>query len=80
MIEKNEDSIFASLSIKYPFTSKIGRSISVLLNHGIVILTFLGYLLTLTFMRRSVLNLISFVLLLLLLASYLIGGIRVLLK
>ena len=60
--------------------SKITTSLGVLLNHGIVILAFLGYLLTLTFMRRSILNLISFLLLLLLLASYLSGGMKVFLK
>lgn len=79
-ISKNEDSILASLTIKFPFSSKVTKFLGIMINHGIVILAFLSYLLTLTFMRRSILNLISLVLLLCLLASYLTGGIKVLLK
>jgi len=68
------------LDEKYPRIAKVTRFLSVIFNHSIVILTFLGYLLTLTFMRRSILNLVSFIILLLLLASYLVNGIKTFLK
>ncbi len=50
------------------------------MNQCVVILTFLAYVLLLTFIRRSVLNLISFLIILSLLCAYLNKGMIKLLK
>ena len=79
-IEKNSERSEKLISIKNPRLYFFYKCYNILENHLIVIITFLLYLILIFSVRRSFLNLISLVLILILLGMYLNKGLTILLK
>lgn len=74
-IQEQELDCIKDLYYKSPTTKKIFTTIDILINHCIIIFTFLLFLLILVFMRRSFLNLVSLMLVLTVICTYMSRGI-----
>lgn len=64
------------LYYKSPIIKKIFTTLDILINHCVIIFTFLLFMLILVYIRRSLLNLISLMLVLIVICSYMSKGIN----
>lgn len=74
-IKEKELECIKELYYKSPTTKKIFTTVDILINHCVIIFTFLLFLLILVFIRRSFLNLVSLMLVLVVICSYMSKGI-----
>jgi len=74
-IKEKELECIKELYYKSPTTKKIFTTVDILINHCVIIFTFLLFLLILVFIRRSFLNLVSLMLVLVVICSYMSEGI-----
>ena len=74
-IREQELECVKEIYYKSPTTKKIFTTVDILINHCVIIFTFLLFLLILVYIRRSFLNLISLMLVLIVICSYMSKGI-----
>jgi hypothetical protein len=80
VINKNEKQVIEALSAEYPTITKAIKFTAVMTNHVIEIFAFTFYIVALSYMRRSVLNLGSLVVVLVILFIFLKFGNKSLFK